>query len=94
MASAMSSRLCVGPEQVMFSGSNRITTLARGATSLRSPVGLMKLHETSSQMHGSVFPLVRAPKAPGSMTGLTVNSPISKPTNMMILGQGYGPVAC
>jgi hypothetical protein len=34
---------------------------------------------------------VRAPKAPGSMTGLTANSPISTRTNMMRPNQDCGP---
>jgi SRSO17 transposase len=39
------------------------------------------------------FPLVRAPKAPISMTGHIANSPIPTPTNMMRPNQDSGPAA-
>ncbi|MBS1168830.1 MAG: transposase [Proteobacteria bacterium] len=64
------------------------------ATNLRSLVRLRRSHETSNQGRGSACLLARAPKAPGSMTGLTANSLISKPTNMMRRNRGSGHAAC
>jgi hypothetical protein len=75
-------------------GLNPTTTSAHGQGSPRLPARPRRSRRTSTQTHGYGFPLARAPKALASTTGLTSNSPISTPTNMMRRNQGFGPAAC
>ena len=84
---------CAEPAKGTFLESNRTTISALGPESLRSPAQRRRSHVISIQVHGNVFPLVRAPKAHGFMTGPTANSPISMPTNITRRSQVFGPVA-
>jgi len=84
---------CAEPAKGTFLESNRTTISALGPESLRSPAQRRRSHVISIQVHGDVFPLVRAPKAHGFMTGPTANSPISMPTNITRRSQGSGPGA-
>ncbi|CCM70411.1 IS701 family transposase [Sinorhizobium meliloti] len=74
-------------------GVKSTTISAPGRGSLRSPAQHRRSPAISIQVHGSVFPPVRAPKARGFMTGRTANSPISMPTNTARRNRGFGPVA-